>query len=424
MIRADSHPRYIGNALTYIEKHLSSNLSSDDIAERHFVSPRQLYRDFYAITGHSVKEYIRKRRISNACERIKCSAMSLSVIADESGYQTQQAFHKQFRSIVGMTPLEYRKSDSYYYFYPSELNETSFAVKVGAETIPDCATTRFYDSNIVGIEDKAIAALGDIANYGRVFGRNGKQIGNQMCYEIMTEIEGAGRVDLYAVCTVSYAEEEINSAWNYLYNVWLSMSMFESSGDGYFEEYIFRDGKPHKLKLYLPVKKRKLQHRISIESVEEMTFVTAREIGRSAEKRAAERVMAVLGDRYPFLIQNARRFFVCVQGDSRCGGSHCGGSHCGGTCECGIECGKGFNLPTESELEIRRIPQGMYAVLPDDCLGDIGVGEAKLNRWLQNNGIQCDNDTVFAVYESRDGKFDSANVAMNLYKRLKNDKNG
>jgi len=403
--------RYVATALRYIENHLSEQLTSEEIAERHFVSPRQLYRDFYACTGHSVKEYIRKRRISNACEKIKCSELSLSVIANESGYQTQQAFHKQFRTIVGMTPLEYRKSDTYFYFYPFVVDEITLAVKVGAETIPECETRRFYDSALVGIEDKAIASLGDIC--GRVFGRNGKQIGNQLCYEIMTEISGKGKTDLYAVCTVTYAEKDINDGWNYLCNVWLSASLFEQSGDGYFEEYIFQNGNPHKLKLYLPVKKRRANQHISIETVEEKTFVTARERGQNAERKASETVMKILQERYPFLIQNARQFYVCDFGDVN-----------GDGCECGIECGRGFSLPADSELEIKHYPSGVYAVLPDNCTGDMRVGREKMNLWLKNNGIPCENERVFAVYESRNGRFDSAHIEMKLYKRLKSDKNG
>lgn len=99
----------------------------------------------------------------------------------------------------------------------------------------------------------------------RIFGRNGKQIGNQFCYEVMTEKDVtdsdctcdlcAGKTGTYATCVVNYNEQDINNGWNYLYNIWLSASMFEQSGEGYFEEYLFFKGKPRKLKLYLPIKK-------------------------------------------------------------------------------------------------------------------------------------------------------------------------
>jgi len=399
--------RYIDVVLLYIEKHLPEELNPDNIAERHYISLSQLYRDFYACTGHSIKEYVRKRRISNACEKIKCSDMPLAVIASGSGYETQQAFHKQFKSTVGMTPLEYKQADTYFYFYPFAVNDICLAVKVGAETIPECTTTRFYDSCLIGIEDKAIASLGAIT--GRVFGRNGKQIGSQLCYEVMTERNGVGKADLYATCVVNYNEPEINDGWNYLYNVWLSASMFEESGNAYFEEYVFQNGKPRKLKLYLPVKKRKREQHITIMTVTEMAFIIARESGYNAERKASEKVMNFLQEHHPLLVRNARKFYVCAYGD---------------VCECGMECGEGFKLPNGIGLEIVSIPAGQYAVLPDDRLGDMRMGGAKIELWLHNNSIAHENKPVFAVYETSNGKYDTENIRMNLYKRLKFDKNG
>ena len=204
---AVSKKRFVDTVLLYIENHLSGEINPENIAERFFCSPSQLYRDFYAFTGHSVMEYIRKRRMSNACEKIKYSDMPLAIIANESGYQTQQAFNKQFKNIVSMKPLEYKQSDTFFYFYPFAINEISLTVKVGAETIPEWTTTRFYDSRLPGIEDRAIAMLGKKGEIkGRVFGHNGKQIGNKFCYEIMTPVTGCSitdapllsKTDLYA----------------------------------------------------------------------------------------------------------------------------------------------------------------------------------------------------------------------------------
>jgi AraC-like DNA-binding protein/DNA gyrase inhibitor GyrI len=403
---ANDKTGYMNHLFRYIEANISVDLDVALLSKAGCASNAKLYRDFYAYTGHSVKEYIRKRRISNACEKIKSSDIPLAVIADESGYETRQAFQKQFKNVVGMTPLEYRKSDAYYYFYPYIVNEIGISVKVGTEIIPECKTTPFYDSCLIGIEDRAIAALGKIN--GRIFGRNGKQVGSKLCYELMTETTGTGSAGFYATCTVKYDEQEINDGWNYLYNVWLSASMFEESGDAYFEEYIFQNGVPNKLKLYLPVKKRKLIQCITITSITDMAFVIARERGYNAERKASEKVMAYLRKFHPLLIRNARKFFVCAYDDYY---------------ECGAECGSEVALPGGG-LEIARIPAGRYAVLPDDRLGDIRAGSAKMDLWLRNNGIAHENEPIFAVYETLNGKYDNESIRMKLYKRLKNDKNG
>lgn len=306
-----------------------------------------------------------------------------------------------------MTPLEYRQSDTYFSFYPFSLNEISIAVKVGNEYIPECTTTRFYDSCLIGIEDKAIAAH-EMSN-GRIFGRSGKQIGNQFCYEVMAEKDGLGKTGTYATCVVDYNEQDINDGWNYLYNIWLSASMFEQSEDGYFEEYLFRNCNPHKLKLYLPVKKRKTAQHITISQLPKMAFIIAREKGSNAERKASEKVMEFLQERYPLLIRNAKHFYVCVYDD---------------TCECGIECGDAFKLTDGNNLEVLRIPDALYAIMPDDCFGDIRIGMTKMNMWLANNAIAYENEPIFAIYETQNGKYDTDNIRMKLFKRLKNDKNG
>ena len=393
---------YIKTILQYIEKHLNTDISPESIANQYFISVSQLYRDFYSYTGHSIKQYIRKRRISNACEKIKCSDLPLSVIANESGYQTQQAFNKQFKSIVGMTPLQYGHSDTYFYFYPLSANEISIAVKVGSEDIPEWRTARFYDSRLSGIEDRAIASLKDIR--GRVFGRNGKQTGNKFCYECMTEAGEGTKTGTYATCTVDYNERDIASAWNYLYNTWLPASMFEQSEDAYFEEYLLKNGKPCKLKLYLPVKKQKRAQHITLSKIPETAFITAKEKGPDAERKASESVISFLREHYPNIIQNARQFYVS--------------SH-EGFYECGVECAEKLPLPPESRCKLLSIPDGEYAVLPDDCLGDIGVGTEKINTWLKNNGIAHENRPAFAVYEAPGGNFDAENIRMKLYKLIK-----
>lgn len=396
-----------GDIVRFIENSLSGEITPEIIAQRHFISVSRLYRDFYACTGHSVKEYIRKRRISNACEKIKYSGLSLAVIAHECGYRTQQAFHRQFKNTVGMTPLAYQQGNTYFYFYPFDTDRASYSVKVCKETIPKCSMTRFYDSCLPGIEDKAVADLSGTA--GRVFGRNGKQVGSLFCYEVMTEMHGAGKMDLYATTVVRYDEAEIDDAWNYLYNTWLSASMFEETDGAYFEEYLFQNGRPNKLKLYLPVKKRKAERHITIQARQGYSFVAARERGRDAERKASEKVLSYLQAHDPLLIQSARRFFVSSDGDA---------------CMCGVECDSGYQLTGKEGPEVLKIPAGRYAVLPDDRLGDMQLGAEKIRMWLHNNGIAHENEPVFAIYEIADGKYDNEHIHMELYALLKNDKNG
>lgn len=245
---------YIRAVLFYIEQHLTADLNSEHIAKRYQVSLSRLYQDFYAYTDHSFNEYIRLRRISDACERIKSSKLPIPVIASESGCPTEQTFQRQFKRIIGVPPLKYRYGDTHFYFPPFAANDISVAIKVSAETLPRYKTTLFYDSCAAGIEDKAVVSLGKVA--GRLFGCHGKPFGGKSCYKLMTEISGTGNSDLYAACVVNYNGAKIDAGWHYLCNIWLPSSIFEASGKPLFEEYLFQDGLLQKLKLYLPVRKK------------------------------------------------------------------------------------------------------------------------------------------------------------------------
>lgn len=56
----------VRRAMDYMEEFLDEPLDLSDIAKTAGVSVAHLYRVFYSLTGHPVKEYIRKRRTSEA----------------------------------------------------------------------------------------------------------------------------------------------------------------------------------------------------------------------------------------------------------------------------------------------------------------------------------------------------------------------
>jgi len=248
---------YMQNLFRYIENNISANLDTALLSSIGYVSRAKLYHDFSNISGHSVKEYIRKRRLSNALALIKASdvsettnSWSLADIAYQCGYSSQQTLCRAVKQYLGMTPLEYKDGDIYYFYRPyftygSYDGDPVQSVTVSSETIPEMVCLQFYHSSIKGIENKTIDTfLNAIPDYeGRIFGRNGKQDGSRFCYELyLTDtdrnynalksygfIESKVTVPLtatFAYSTVENDEDKINAAWNYLYHTWLQNSMF------------------------------------------------------------------------------------------------------------------------------------------------------------------------------------------------------
>ncbi len=54
----------ITQALDYIEKHITGELTVDDVAAHVFVSPFYFHKGFSMLCGCSLMEYIRSRRLS------------------------------------------------------------------------------------------------------------------------------------------------------------------------------------------------------------------------------------------------------------------------------------------------------------------------------------------------------------------------
>lgn len=113
----------VQRAIDYIERHLDEELDLSSIAEEAYLSIAQLYRTFYALTGHPVKDYIRKRRMSVAANHLRHSSCKVEQLAWDSGFGSYLSFAKGFKKIVGMTPAAYRNAEVYFSFEAIRLNE-------------------------------------------------------------------------------------------------------------------------------------------------------------------------------------------------------------------------------------------------------------------------------------------------------------
>lgn len=54
----------------FIEEHLYENITVKCLEKAGFMSKSSIYRDFYSIIGYPVKEYIRRRKLSNALQLV------------------------------------------------------------------------------------------------------------------------------------------------------------------------------------------------------------------------------------------------------------------------------------------------------------------------------------------------------------------
>lgn len=99
----------IQNAIVFIEKHLQEELRITEIAAAACFSAFHFQRLFQAISGFTVQEYIRKRRLSESVRLLDTTDMNVLEIAIASRYSSQEAFTRAFESYFGVTPGKYRK---------------------------------------------------------------------------------------------------------------------------------------------------------------------------------------------------------------------------------------------------------------------------------------------------------------------------
>lgn len=63
------------------------------------------------MTGLTVKEYIRKRRLSNSAQQLHCTKLPITDIAFNAGYESLESFTRSFKKHFGVNPREFRKSN-------------------------------------------------------------------------------------------------------------------------------------------------------------------------------------------------------------------------------------------------------------------------------------------------------------------------
>ena len=104
---------WMENALAVVKKHLSDDKFSTDIFAREMrMSRTSLYTKMKALTGESVKEFIRRIRLNTAAEMILRNEHSIVEISFLVGFATPSYFTTSFKKYFGCQPTEYIKKQT------------------------------------------------------------------------------------------------------------------------------------------------------------------------------------------------------------------------------------------------------------------------------------------------------------------------
>lgn len=121
----------MNNALAYIEEHLTEDIDYSKISKIAYCSEYHFKRMFSFLSGISLSEYIRRRRLTLAALDLKDRDLRIIDVAVKYGYGSADSFSRAFHSIHGRLPSEARSENIQLKAYPRMTFQLS--IKGGCE---------------------------------------------------------------------------------------------------------------------------------------------------------------------------------------------------------------------------------------------------------------------------------------------------
>lgn len=96
-------------SIDYMEQHLLEDIHAEDIARQVHMSGFYFQKGFSMVTGYTVGDYLRNRRLYLAALDLLKGEEKVIDIAYKYGYETPESFSKAFKRFHGFTPAQTRK---------------------------------------------------------------------------------------------------------------------------------------------------------------------------------------------------------------------------------------------------------------------------------------------------------------------------
>ncbi|MEN2767905.1 helix-turn-helix domain-containing protein [Ornithinibacillus xuwenensis] len=423
---------YVQRAIDFIEDNLQEDIELEGIAREAALSVPHLYRMFYSLTGHPIKDYLRKRRISIAAEHLKNSNLTVLDIALSSGFESQASFSKSFKKIVGVSPKVYKESDVHYFYERINLYEKVNYLESRElfERYPDVKVIQLKNMMVLsyihksgsaeGIEMEAFTSAQALLHRNKIntknirfFGRN-VEADNQRSfehnrdhfrYEILVHVDEVNNLSiknmevkeiaagLYAVgATQVDKEQKIIGLWNTLLSEWLPKSSFIEGSHTYLEEYITYHDKLVRMKLYLPIERKANPEVMKVEEVEPFWVAYSRCYGADSQEKADITLSKWLQTESHFIDHSNNNLYVSYDFGNEKEVAHWS--------EYGISFSKQNERSTDSNIQQKILGGGLFAVMETKAYGTLtGVLEI-IHRWIvaENKYVLDSTRQWFAMY--------------------------
>lgn len=286
----------IQNSINYIETTLESHVEIEQIARTAYMSIPSLYRLFYAMTGTTVKSYIRRRRFSKAAQDLRNGQGTILQLAIKYGFSSHEAFTRAFKKESGVTPQQFRTGLNQLYYEKVNIMDKFIEIQdekllnkypeihVLKELEPHtvasyCFVGKNPEMNAWGVMNKWLKKTGLIQRkHGmRFFGFNNpsptEEGQQEYGYEVWATIEEDTRIEdadiqrkkllagLYAICHFEGNPENLPFTWMRL-SEWIQESPYTYGEHQWLEEHLDFNEEMNNFSsfdLYLPIKLKETQ---------------------------------------------------------------------------------------------------------------------------------------------------------------------
>ena len=139
--------KQLNEAIEYIEQNLCAEFDLDEAARLACVTADSFIRFFSYMTGMTLNEYVRRRRLTLAARDLQYSDAYIVDIAIKYGYDSAAAFSRAFAKQHGITPSLYRKNGGSLKVYPP----ASFHILIKGAKEMDFRIIELEDTEVYGV---------------------------------------------------------------------------------------------------------------------------------------------------------------------------------------------------------------------------------------------------------------------------------
>jgi AraC family transcriptional regulator len=189
----------ITDAVEYMEEHMEDPFDAAEIAKVAFTSTFHFQRMFHMLTGNTVAEYVRKRKLTLAAQELAATKVKVLDVALKYGYDTPESFSKAFRRVHGISPSSARGQGAKLKAHP----RISFQLSLKGDKDMDYRIVAKDAFKVVGKGIQVTTKQGE--NLKRI-----SRFWDESCqtgfYDRLCSI--AGGADILGVCMDNFSNEE------------------------------------------------------------------------------------------------------------------------------------------------------------------------------------------------------------------------